>query len=159
MPGRFTIKRAGPEAADDIRALTRKAYAPWVDVVGREPLPMTADYNQAVREHLIDLALDGARLSGLIEMVPQPESLLIENLAVAPEDQGQGLGTLLLQHAEKCAESLGLPLLRLYTNQAFESNVSFYKGFGFAVERTEPFMGGWTVYMCKSIGEEPPCPR
>ena len=52
MPDRFTIKRAGPEEADDIRALTRKAYAPWVDIVGREPLPMTADYDKAVREHL-----------------------------------------------------------------------------------------------------------
>lgn len=159
MSEKYAIKRAGPEAASDIRALTRRAYARWVDVVGREPLPMTADYETAVREHLIDLVYDGATLCGLIEMVPQPESLLIENLAVSPEHQGRGLGTMLLQHAEACAATLRLPLLRLYTNRAFGSNVSFYQGYGFAVERTEPFMGGWTVYMCKPIGEDIPCPR
>ncbi len=153
MSDKYVIKRAGPSAASDIRALTRQAYAPWVEVVGREPLPMTADYEAAVRDHLIDLAYCDENLCGLVEMVPQPDCLLIENLAVSPDHQGQGLGTTLLRHAETLATQLDRPVLRLYTNRDFGSNVSFYERFGFAVERTEPFMGGWTVYMCKSVGE------
>ncbi|MCP5080385.1 MAG: GNAT family N-acetyltransferase [Alphaproteobacteria bacterium] len=153
MSDKYVIKRAGPDAASDIRALTRRAYAPWVEVVGREPLPMTADYETAVRDHLIDLAYCDGELCGLVEMVSQPESLLIQNLAVSPDHQGQGLGTLLLHHAEKQAAQLGQSILRLYTNRDFGSNVSFYERSGFKVERTELFMGGWTVYMCKSVGE------
>ncbi|NNF76390.1 MAG: GNAT family N-acetyltransferase [Rhizobiales bacterium] len=119
---------------------------------------MTADYEAAVQDHLIDLAYCEANLCGLVEMVPQPDCLLIENLAVSPDHQGQGLGTLLLHHAEKQAAQLDQSILRLYTNRDFGSNVSFYERFGFAVERTEPFMGGWTVSMCKSVGEQPQCP-
>ena len=50
-----------------IRALTRAAYAKWVAVIGREPLPMQADYEWALREHAIDLLIVGGALAGLIE--------------------------------------------------------------------------------------------
>lgn len=149
----FEFRPAEAGDVSDIQDLTRLAYAPWVGVIGREPLPMSADYAAAVRDHLIELAHREGNLCGLIEMVREPESLLIENLAVAPEQQGRGLGTILLRRADKCAAQLGLPMLRLYTNQAFQSNISFYERFGFAVERTEAFMGGRTVYMRKSVGD------
>lgn len=41
--------------ATDVRALARAAYAKWVPQIGREPKPMTADYDRAVAEHIIDL--------------------------------------------------------------------------------------------------------
>jgi ribosomal protein S18 acetylase RimI-like enzyme len=133
--------------------LTRQAYAPWVERVGREPLPMTADYEAAVRDHLIALAHCGDELCALVEMVVEPGCLLIENLAVSPDHQGNGLGTALLRHAEKQAENLGLSSVRLYTNRAFGSNVAFYERHGFTIESEEPFMGGWTVYMRKPLGK------
>ena len=46
------ITRARPEDAPAIRDLTRAAYAKWVPVIGREPKPMGADYDLAVRAHL-----------------------------------------------------------------------------------------------------------
>ncbi len=147
------IRRAVAADAAAIRLLTREAYAPWVEAVGREPLPMTADYDVAVRDHLIDLAYCGHELCALVEMVVEPGCLLLENLAVSPDHQGRGLGTTLLRHAEKQAEQLGLSTIRLYTNRAFGSNVPYYERYGFAIEREEPFMGGRTVYMRKTVGE------
>ena len=38
------LRRAGPDDAGAIRSLTRAAYAKWVPVIGREPMPMQADY-------------------------------------------------------------------------------------------------------------------
>jgi len=38
-----------------IRNLTRAAYAKWVPLIGREPRPMTADYDAAIRAHRFDL--------------------------------------------------------------------------------------------------------
>ncbi|MBV8794861.1 MAG: GNAT family N-acetyltransferase, partial [Hyphomicrobiales bacterium] len=79
------IRPAVLEDAAGIRALTRAAYAKWVPLIGREPLPMQADYERAVVEHTIDLLnVDGA-LAGLIETMLQPDHLWIENIAVAPE--------------------------------------------------------------------------
>ena len=102
------------EDAARIRDLTRAAYAKWVALIGREPLPMQADYDRAVREHAIDLlTVDGA-LAGLIETIVRPDHLWIENVAVAPDRQGRGYGRLLLAHAETRAAEAGRGEVRLH---------------------------------------------
>jgi ribosomal protein S18 acetylase RimI-like enzyme len=137
--------------AEAIRDLVRLAYAKWVPLIGREPMPMQADYAAAVAEHDFDLLVDGDTLVGLIETMHLPDHLWIENIAVHPGRQHQGLGRRLLQWAEKRAEIAGTSELRLLTNEAFASNVAMYKKAGFRIDRTEPFRGGTTVYMSKSL--------
>ncbi len=112
---------------------------------------MTADYEQAVREHLIDLAYDGDTLIGLVEMIPSADYLLIENVAVAPAAQGQGLGSALLARAERQAAAVGLAEMRLYTNPRFGDNVALYERRGYGIDRTEPYKDGHTVYMSKQL--------
>ena len=51
------LRPAEPADAAAIRDIVRAAYAGWVPVIGREPLPMRADYDKAVREHQFDLAI------------------------------------------------------------------------------------------------------
>jgi GNAT superfamily N-acetyltransferase len=145
------IRRAGQADAAAIRELTRSAYAKWVPLIGREPAPMAADYDRAVREHMIDLLFMGAGLVALIETVNKADHLLIENVAVAPPYQGRGYGKLLLDHADQLAASLGLPELRLYTNQRFVTNVELYGRLGYAIDREEPFMGGFKIHMSKRV--------
>jgi len=146
------IRRAVPADAEFVRMLTRAAYAAWVPLIGREPLPMRADYERAVREHLIDLLDVGGTLAALIEIVPAPDHLLVLNVAVAPEFQGQGHGSYLMRHAEGVAAALGVPELRLFTNKQFGRNIELYRSLGYAIDREEPFMGGFTVYMSKRLG-------
>jgi ribosomal protein S18 acetylase RimI-like enzyme len=146
------IRRAGLPDADAVRSLTRSAYAQWIPVIGREPLPMKADYEKAVREHEIDLLYAGDDLLALIEVFLTADHLFIENVAVSPKHQGKGLGRHLLRHAEAKARSAGLGELRLLTNQAFAINVRLYQSVGFRIDRTEPhFGGGTTVYMSKQL--------
>ncbi len=140
---------AGDAAA--IRALTRAAYAKWVPVIGREPLPMTADYEAAVAKHRFDLLYVDRALAALIETIAQDDHLLIENVAVAPAFQKRGLGRKLMAHADAVAAQAGYALLRLYTNKSFAENVTLYLRLGYAVDREEAFMGGFTVYMSKRI--------
>ncbi|MEF2072257.1 GNAT family N-acetyltransferase [Consotaella aegiceratis] len=141
--------RLGDAAA--VRELTRRAYAKWVPVIGREPLPMTADYEMAVAAHRIDLAERESVLLGLVELVLHPDALLIENVAVSPEHQKQGLGRLLMARAETVAAELQYRLIKLYTNKAFAENVAFYERLGYGIDREEPFRGGTTVYMSKRL--------
>jgi GNAT superfamily N-acetyltransferase len=146
------FRTAGPADAAAVDALTQSAYARWVPVLGRKPLPMTVDYGRAVAEHRIDiLEIDGS-LAALIEMAAEPDHLLIVNIAVSPDRQQQGLGTLLLTHAETIAAELGRPMLRLYTNRLMEANVAFYLRRGYVTDRIEERSPGWfTVHMSKSL--------
>lgn len=150
-----TMRTATPADAAAIRDLTRAAYATWVPLIGREPLPMRADYEAAVRAHRIDLLLVDGRLVALVEMVDEGGHLLIENLAVDPAMQGRGYGRRLLAHAEQVARALGRAEMRLYTNKAFAANVALYLRHGYVVEREEPFLEGFTVHMRKALPADP----
>jgi N-acetylglutamate synthase-like GNAT family acetyltransferase len=147
------MRRATPADAKAVRDLTRAAYANWIPLIGREPKPMTANYARAVIDHIIDLYEENDLPVALIEVIPQPSYLLIENIAVLPSQQGKGLGEFLLNHAEIIARALHLSELQLYTNAAFVSNIEFYARRGFHEFRREPFpAGGITVHMKKMIG-------
>ena len=145
------LRRANLADASAIRELTRAAYAKWVPMIGREPTPMTVDYNARVQDHLIDLLYAESQLAALIEMVSETDHLLIENVAVLPAFQGRGHGRRLMAHAEMIATSLGLSEMRLYTNTLFAQNVQLYRRLGYQVDREEPFKGSFTIYMTKPL--------
>lgn len=149
---RARLRRATPADAAAVRDLTRAAYAKWVPVIGREPKPMTADYDAIVRDHLVDLLCLDDELTALIEMHPEVDHLLIVNVVVSPACQGRGYGRALLAHAEELALSIGLQEARLYTNGSFASNVALYKRVGYRVDREEvhPQLGV-AVHMSKRL--------
>jgi len=149
----FTIRLAKPSDAPAIRDLTRAAYAKWIPVIGREPKPMTADYEQAVRAHRFDLLFAGNRLAALVETLDEGDHWLIENLAVHPDFQGRGYGTRMLVYAEnEAAESANIVEMWLYTNKLFAENIRFYLGHGYRIDREEPYKGGFITHMSKRIG-------
>jgi len=146
------IRRATAADSALVRAITRVAYAKWVPLIGREPLPMTADYDHAVSAHLIDILERDGHAAGLVEMIPAADFLMIENIAVLPEQQGKGIGGLLLAHAEKTARQLALPELRLFTNLAFSANIAFYASRGFIEYARQAIpSGGELIHMKKPI--------
>lgn len=148
------LRTATPNDVTAIRALVRDAYAKWVPLLGREPLPMATDYDEAVKNHRIDLLhLDG-RLAALIEMIPANNHLKIENVAVAPAFQGRGIGQKLLSHAEQITLSLGHSEIRLSTNKLFAVNILLYEKLGYRIFREEPFKGGVAVHMSKWLNAE-----
>ena len=148
-----SLRRATAADAANVRAFTRSAYAKWVPLIGREPLPMTADYDRAVADHIIDLWEEGGELLALIEVAPASDHLLIVNLAVRPDQQGKGVGGRLLHHAEELARSLGFREIQLYTNAAFASNLAFYARRGYQEYRRGTVLpGSVAVFMRKQIG-------
>ena len=151
MADAVTLRTAEASDADAIRRLTREAYAKWVAVTGREPLPMRVDYAQAVKIHRFDLLYAGGDLAALIETVPDGEALLIVNVAVATTMQGRGFGKLLLEHAEELASSLGLKRTRLYTNKLFAENLRLYEAVGYRFDREEPLNSGVAIHTSKTI--------
>jgi len=148
----YELRRATAADAAAACALTREAYAKWVPVIGREPKPMTADFDAAIRDHRVDLLRQGERVVAPIETIAEPEALLIENVAVSPASQGRGLGRRLIAHAERLATAMGYGEIRLYTNVCFVENVAFHQRLGYAITREEPFLGGRVMHMSKALG-------
>jgi ribosomal protein S18 acetylase RimI-like enzyme len=144
-----TVRLGGPADAAAIAALSREAYGKWVALIGREPLPMTADYAQAVLDHRFDLLFAGEALAALIETTPEGDELLIVNVAVRPAFQGRGYGVRLMRLAEDLAAAARLTGTRLYTNQRFTENIQLYAALGYQVEREEAGELGVKVYMTR----------
>jgi GNAT superfamily N-acetyltransferase len=113
---------------------------------------MTADYGLAIQNHIIDLLLDDDLLVGLIELVVEPHCVLIENVAVRPNEVGKGHGRRLMAHAVDVARSLGRRRLRLYTHKLMVENIELYRRLGYMVDGEEVTPDGrHVVYMSMEI--------
>jgi ribosomal protein S18 acetylase RimI-like enzyme len=113
-----------------VRDIVERAYAGYVERIGRRPAPMDDDYAAKVRAGEVFVADDGG-VAGLIVLVARGDHLLVENVAVDPDRQGTGVGRALLAHAERLACERATPELRLYTNAAMVENLAFYPRLGY----------------------------
>ena len=152
------LRRGAPADADAIRALVEAAYTKWIPVIGRLPIPVRADYAQALRDHRFDLLVAGPDLAGLIETRTEAGHLLVVNVAVHPAFQGRGFGSRLMGRADAVAGEAGLTRLRLYTNKKYTANLRLYGALGYRVEREELYDGPGrtrdddvTVHMVKDL--------
>ena len=147
----ITLRRAVAADAEAVRDLTRRAYAKWISLIGREPLPMGFDQVAAIRDDRVEVMECDGRLVGVAHLVVGDDRVLLENLAIAPEEAGRGLGSRLLGHVEALTRDLGRSRLALYTNARFEENLRFYAARGYGVDREEAVRGGIVVHMSKAV--------
>ncbi|MGU3501691.1 GNAT family N-acetyltransferase [Mycobacterium sp. C31M] len=123
------VRPATTEDVATVEHIVAAAYVGYVDRIGREPAPMTADYHVLLGQTAL-LIVDDA-IVGVIVTLVADDHLLIENVAVGPGHQGKGYGRALLDHAETQARRQGLTEARLYTNAAMTENLAFYPRLGY----------------------------
>ena len=145
------IRPARAADADAVAACVHLAYAKYVPRIGRKPKPMEANYARAIAQHQVWIVDGEAGLAAVLELIPQDDHLLIENIAVDPARQGGGLGRRLMAFAEAEARRHGFGELRLYTNEKFVENIAFYEWLGYTVTGREPFKGSAIVFMRKAV--------
>ena len=134
-----------------IEALVREAYAMYVPRIGREPAPVTADHAGLVAAGRTSVVEADGEIAGVIVLIPGGDHLLVENVAVAPNAQGRGLGRELMAFAERRAAELGMAELRLYTNQLMTENLALYPALGYAETGRRVEDGFARVYFSKRI--------
>ena len=105
------------------------AYGHYLERCGLTPAPMLADYARAIRRE--EVFVLGEPICGVIVLVPQADHLLLENVAVLPDRQGQGLGGALMRFAEDHARERGLPEIQLYTGECMWENLRLYPKLGY----------------------------
>lgn len=150
----LTLRIANPADLEAVEALVHAAYSPWVEVIGATPKPMLDDYASAIAQGRVSVQDGPQGIAAILMLVPQPDAMLLENIAVAPWAQGQGIARQLIQLAEDRARAAGLPRMRLYTHAKMASNIALYQRAGYTIMREGTEHGLTRVYMEKLLGQK-----
>ncbi len=134
-----------------IEALVQEAYSPYLARIGHKPGPMLDDYHAHVSQGRARLTEDAVGITGLLVLIPGPDSLLLDNIAVAPRAQGRGLGRALIAYAERTARQQGHNAITLYTNAAMVENIALYQRLGYTETHRATEKGFARVYMRKML--------
>jgi ribosomal protein S18 acetylase RimI-like enzyme len=146
-----SIRRATAAEAPAVVALVQRAYAPWIAAVGRRPAPMEDDYAaRCAAGQAFVLERDGAPAAVLV-LDDAQDHLWLDNIAVDPAWQGQGIGRALLAFAEEEARRRNLPELRLLTHQTMLSNIALYARLGYVETDRRVEDGFARVFLAKRL--------
>jgi len=145
-----TPRPARPADAPALTAIARAAYSPYVAAIGFEPPPMIQDFATAIA--LGRVTVIGAPPAGYVVAYATGDDWHIENVAVAPEARGRGLGGLLIGASEAEGKARGHARVTLYTNAAMAPNLTLYPALGYrqVARRTESGLD--RVYFTKALG-------
>ncbi len=153
MSARPAIRQANAADLPVINDIITAAYTKYLSRMELPPAPMLRDYTPGVEQGTVWVA--GTPVAGLISLIPEDDSLLIENLAVRPAAQGTGLGRALMDFAELRARELRLPRLTLYTHVVMTENQALYTHLGYRETGRRTENGYHRVFMQKDL---PPGP-
>lgn len=134
-----------------VEGIVRSAYTPYVARMGRAPGPMLDDYGALIaaeRVHVIER--DGV-VRGVLVLIAEAGTMLLDNVAVDPAAQGGGLGRRMLAFAEEAARAAGFGSIRLYTNEAMTENVRLYARLGWVETHRGEEDGFRRVYFSKRL--------
>ena len=149
----MAIRLAVPDDLPAIQQCAEHAYALYVARIGRKPAPMVADFASQIDQGLIHVAVTGAdEVQGFAVFYPRGDHMHLENVAVSPEHQGQGVGRALVAHCEKSATSQELAAIELYTNLKMTENLTLYPALGYAETGRRQEDGFDRVYFRKDLG-------
>jgi ribosomal protein S18 acetylase RimI-like enzyme len=140
--------------AADLPAITDivdQAYRHYIARIGKPPGPMLDDYAARVSEGVVWVVEEGAVIAAMIVLVPAPNYLLLDNIAVSPARQGLGLGHRLLAFAEDEALRCGYREIRLYTHQIMLENQRLYASIGYEETGRGTEAGYDRVFMRKQL--------
>jgi ribosomal protein S18 acetylase RimI-like enzyme len=147
-------RRATVADAAALNALARAAYAIYVPVIGREPMPMAVDWATLlpIQEIWIVDGPSGEAVASLA-LGREPDHLVIWSIAIAPTHQGRGIGRNLMAFAETRAGALQRSEIRLFTNARMERNIAYYRRLGYAETHREELADRVLVHMRKALVE------
>ena len=146
------IRCARPADRAAIERIVRAGYGLYVERIGKPPGPMLDDYTALISDGRVSVLEEADRtMAAIIVLLPEPDHLLLDNIAVRPDRQGQGLGRRLIAFAEEQARRLGHSEVRLYTHEKMTENIALYTRLGFVETGRGQKAGYDRVFMTKRL--------
>lgn len=147
----WNIRQALQADAAEITTCVAAAYRHYIPRIGKPPGPMLDDYSRVVGQHQVFVAEESERVIGVLVLIKKKSGILMDNVAVLPEYQGQGLGHRLIRLAETRALEQGFQYLDMYTHELMTENIEMYKRFGYKETKRCVEKGYRRVYMRKKL--------
>jgi ribosomal protein S18 acetylase RimI-like enzyme len=145
------IRKATAADRAAVAGIVAAAYAHYPALIGVRPMPMDEDYGEVIDRGDTWVEEREGAVVGVLVLAAEPGSLLIENVAVEPARQGEGIGRSLLAHAEEEARARGIDAVRLYTNVKMVDNIDLYRRLGYRETRRGGEAGFARVFMEKNL--------
>lgn len=146
-----TIRPAKPDDVVAIKCCVAAAYRVYLERMAKPPGPMLEDYSVVIRRHRVFVCEHGKELIGVLVMIERDGEILLDNVAVSPALQGQGVGSRLIAFAETQARSLGYLAMELYTHELMVENLAMYQAKGFVEIARRVEHGYQRVYLRKVL--------
>ncbi|MDQ2763390.1 MAG: GNAT family N-acetyltransferase [Pseudomonadota bacterium] len=145
------IRKAKANEAAAVLNVVQAAYIRYVAVIGTPPGPMLDDYPARIAAGQVWVMEVEAGIAGVLVLQAGPDYVLLDNIAVHPDRQGQGLGRLLLEFSEAEATRCGWSTITLYTNALMVENLAIYAARGYVEQDRRTEKGFDRVYMAKRL--------
>jgi ribosomal protein S18 acetylase RimI-like enzyme len=147
----YTIRQAEPEDQEALVDCVQAAYTKYIERIGKRPAPLLADYKALIAQRVVYVLAAQEGVRGVLVMMPQDGGMFVENVAIDPLFQRQGLGRALMAFAEQQARKAQLGEIRLYTNEVMTENLLFYQQLGFEEEGRQVQNGYHRVFLRKGL--------
>jgi GNAT superfamily N-acetyltransferase len=150
-----TIRRS--VAADEKRVceIVDAAYHHYIPRIGQPPGPMLDDYSRRIADGQVWVVDDANRITGILVLEEDGDRFLLDNIAVAPDQQGKGVGRVLLEFAEAEAARRGWSEIVLYTHALMTENIGLYRRIGYVETHRITEKGFDRVYLTKRLVDGP----
>ncbi|WP_102192359.1 GNAT family N-acetyltransferase [Microbacterium aurantiacum] len=126
------INEISPEDAGEVLTLQRAAFVSEAIIYGSPDIPpLTQTLEELEAELRAGAGLTariGCRLVGAIRYQQDGDMLLIGRIAIAPDMQGEGIGTALLEAAEAASTA---SVSELFTGSLSTANIRLYESCGY----------------------------
>jgi glutamate/tyrosine decarboxylase-like PLP-dependent enzyme/GNAT superfamily N-acetyltransferase len=154
------IRQADPSDGPAIESVLRVAFAEYEFLYTPAAFAATTPAADELRRRLDEgptwIALLHRTVVGTVSAVLRGEALYIRSMAVVPTVRERGVGTLLLEHAERYARERGVVRLELSTTPFLTEAIALYKRLGFQASNDGPCeLSGTPLFtMTKALASE-----
>jgi ribosomal protein S18 acetylase RimI-like enzyme len=147
-----TLRPAHQSDSAAIASCVCEAYIHYIERIGKQPGPMLENYLDVIRDSLVHVAIgDSGRVVGAIVMQETPDGFYVDNVAVRPSVNGQGVGRALLQFAESEAIRRGYESIYLATHELMVENRALYEKVGYRQYDQRVVNGYPRVFLRKTL--------
>lgn len=150
------IRPIGVDDAGEVLTLQRAAFVQEALIYGDPDMPALTQSLDELEAELADnlgcVAVRGTRIVGAARARAVDDLLLVGRIAIAPDVQGGGLGSALLEAVEERGRQSGCRVAELFTGSFSEANIRLYEKLGYREsDRVEQGDGIAEIYLRKDL--------